>query len=55
MKRPLLSKDLTKEVEFFVEYKKGETAQKKSHPFVINPDSITNVNSVCSLVSIVKH
>lgn len=47
MKRPLLSKDLIKEGEFLVEYKKGESAQKKSLPFTINPDSITNVNSVC--------
>jgi len=46
MKRPLLNKDLTKEAEFLVEFKVGDKASAKAVPFAINPNSITNVNSV---------
>ena len=50
MKRPLLNKDLTKEAEFLVEFKVSDRAMAKAVPFSINPNSITNVNSVSCFV-----
>ncbi|XP_071807035.1 vacuolar protein sorting-associated protein 26C-like [Asterias amurensis] len=50
MKRPLLAKDLTKSLEFIVEYKEQkEKAQPKPVPFSIAPDSLQNIKDKSGL------
>lgn len=47
MKRSLLAKDMTKTVEFIIEYtNKGAKAETKPVPFTITPESLQNVKEV---------
>lgn len=50
MKRSLLAKDMTKTVEFIIEYTdKGAKAEVKPVPFTITPETLQNNKEVSTL------